>query len=393
MSKKIAVALILIVLVMSFFKTRVTYGTEKVFEFGKDESLTEIQGGTEADNFNKLQESGTVSTNGETRQENVPTQVSANNINIINRIVGRLFMALPMIMNDILSKITSDDGEIFTIEKTVTNHYDLFNLKYLISTDSGGKEEGSSGILEPISKNAATWFIGVRNLSLAGSVITLIYVGIRLSTSTVSSKRAQFKKMLFSWFEGLAIMLTLQIFIVVIILTSNWMVDILNSTIKNDQSVTTVEERLMKNVDENLDSINQAHTLFFYIVLFTMFSYYEFKFFVLYIGRLIRVAFFIIISPLVCLTYPIDKVGDGRPQAFRNWVLEITITTFIQPIHLLIYIIMITSMGEIIVRNPVLGIIFLATLSHVEKVFKSVLKLKPKLEPGLKDIRISGKKA
>ena len=391
MRKKIVVALILIVITMSFYMTKVASGTEKVFEFGKDESLTEIQGGAEADNFNKLQESGTVSTNGETRQENVPTQVSSNSLNIINRIVGRLFMALPMIMNDILSKITSDNGEIFTIEKTITNHYDLFNLKYLISSESGGKEEGTSGIIEPISKNAATWFIGVRNLSLAGSVITLMYIGIRLATATVSSKKAQFKKMLFSWFEGLAIMLTLQIFIVAIILTSNWMVDILNGTIKNDESVTTVEERLMKNVDENLDSINQVHTLFFYIVLFTMFSYYEFKFFVLYIGRLIRVAFFIIISPLVCLTYPIDKVGDGRPQAFKNWIQEITITTFIQPMHLLIYLIMITSMGEIIVRNPVLGIIFLATLSHVERMFKHILKLRPKLEPGLKDIKISRK--
>ena len=144
----------------------------------------------------------------------------------------------------------------------------------------------------------------------------------------------------------------------------------------------------MKNVDENLDSINQIHTLFFYIVLFTMFSYYELKFFALYIGRLIRVAFYIIISPLVCLTYPVDKVGDGRPQAFNNWALEITITVFIQPMHLLIYMIMISSMGEIIVRNPVLGIIFLALLSHVERIVKHVLKLRPRLGPGLKDIKL-----
>lgn len=389
MKKRIVAALILIVTTMSFFMTRVTYGTEKVFEFGKDESLTEIQGGSEGDNLNKLQESGTVSTNGETRQENVSTQVSPNSINIINRIVGWFFMALPMIMNHILSKITSNNGEIFTIERTVTNYYDLFNLKYLISPMEGGSKQGKSEILEPISKNAATWFVGIRNLSLAGSVITLIYIGIRLATSTISTKKAKFKKMLFSWFEGIAIMLVLQIYIVAIILLSNWMVDALNSTIKNDPSITTVEEQLMKNVNDNLDSINQIHELFFYILLFTMFSYYEFKFFVLYIGRLIRVAFFIIISPLVCLTYPIDKVGDGKPQAFNNWILEISVITFIQPIHLLIYIIMITSMGEIIIRNPLLGIIFLATLSHVEKLVKSVLKLKASFGRGLKDIKLS----
>ena len=91
----------------------------------------------------------------------------------------------------------------------------------------------------------------------------------------------------------------------------------------------------------------------------------------------------------MCLTYPIDKVGDGKPQAFRNWVLEISVITFIQPIHLLIYMIMITSMGEIIVRNPLLGIIFLATLSHVEKMIKSVLKLEPNFGQGLKDIKLS----
>ena len=110
MKKRIGVALILIVVTMSFFMTKVTNGTEKVFEFGKDESLTEIQGGTEADNFNKLQESGTVSTNGETRQENVPTQVSSNSLNIINRILllySKYFLisfacSIPFSVNELL---------------------------------------------------------------------------------------------------------------------------------------------------------------------------------------------------------------------------------------------------------------------------------------------------
>lgn len=387
MKNKITISLLLIILISFLYKSQIIYAV-KADETDKQESFSDIQEGIKKEDMDSLLESGTVSTYGKKKQENVPTQVTSTGINIVNRVIGRLILILPMMANDLLSKITSTDGSVFTVEKAITNYYDLFNLKFLVSPLGGEVNEGNDEILESLGKNSATWFVGVRNLALAGSIITLIYVGIRLAIATTGMQRALYKKMLFSWLEGITIMVLLQFFIVFIIFASNWIVDLLKATMESDQSVIDVEEQIMKNVDTNLDEITELHSLIFYIMLYTVFTYYEFKFFILYMGRLVRISFFIIISPLVCLTYPIDKIGDGSAQAFNKWIREITLAIFIQPIHLLIYIVVIYSMGEIIIRNPILGVLFLAMLSHIEKEVKSMLKLNPVFEPGLKDIGI-----
>ncbi len=54
-------------------------------------------------------------------------------------------------------------------------------------------------------------------------------------------------------------------------------------------------------------------------------------------------AFLTIIAPLVAITYPIDKINDGKAQAFDMWLKEYIFNLLIQPLHLLLYIILINS--------------------------------------------------
>lgn len=56
---------------------------------------------------------------------------------------------------------------------------------------------------------------------------------------------------------------------------------------------------------------------------------------------------------------------------------------FIQPIHLIIYIIFIYSAGEIAKEVPLLAIFFLIALDNGEKIIRSALKIKGK---GLRDM-------
>lgn len=388
MKQKIAVS-ILIMILATFMCGITTVLASESTEIGEQENFKDAQQGFKKEDVDSMLESGTVSTYGKTKQENVPVQITSTEMNLINRVLGRLLLIFPMLMNDMMSKITSNQGVVFTVEKAISNYYDLFNLEFLINPLIDGEEEGSGDLLRATSQNTASWFVGIRNLALAGSVVTLIYVGIRLAISTVATQRAQYKKMMFSWLEGIVIMTLLQFFIVLIIVASNWVVDILKDTITKDENTFSVEEQVMKNVDTNLDNITEPQNLFFYTILYAVFTYYEFKFFVLYLGRFTKVSFYIIISPLVCLTYPIDKIGDGSAQAFNNWILEFALTAFMQPIHLLIYLVVVYSMGEIIIRNPLIGVLFLAMLSHIEKEVKSILKLQPSLSKGLKDIGLS----
>lgn len=384
MKKKISIILLVTILIMCICNNLVVNASD--VKFGEDESLSELMNGSEPDNFNKLEESGETSTNGEVRQENVSIAPKSGTMDIIVRLVCKLLCAIPTIINKVMAEIVDDSNGTFSIQKTITNQYELFDIDYLILTQTPSSD--SKNLLEPISTNIALWFVGIRNLALVGSVITLIYIGIRLAVAVGVQERADYKKILFSWFEGLAILLLLQFFIILVIYLSDFATGILKKTLELDTSVESTEEKILNNIYGYLDKAKSVQATIFYTTLFLMFVYYEVKFFALYFGRLLRVAFYIIISPLVCLTYPIDKVGDGRPQGFNNWCTEIIVTCFMQPVHLLIYIVMMYSTGEILARNPVLAIMFLAGLSHAEKTFKSVLKLKPSLGKGLEDINL-----
>ena len=149
-----------------------------------------------------------------------------------------------------------------------------------------------------------------------------------------------------------------------------------------------IEEELIDNVAENVNRAEGAINTLIYLILYCMLVYYEMKFFIMYFYRVLRVGFYIVIAPLVCLTYPIDRLGDGRAQAFKNWFTEITMEIFLQSIHLGIYIIFIFSAGEIIRQAPFLGIIFLAALGNGEKIVRNIFKIKPKFAKGISETKL-----
>ena len=91
----------------------------------------------------------------------------------------------------------------------------------------------------------------------------------------------------------------------------------------------------------------------------------------------------------MCVTYPIDSIGDGRAQGFNNWFRRILMEILIQPIHLVIYVVFIYSAGEIAKEAPFIGIIFIIALDYSERIVKSAFKIKGK---GLKDIKMPWKK-
>lgn len=95
-------------------------------------------------------------------------------------------------------------------------------------------------------------------------------------------------------------------------------------------------------------------------------------------------AFFTMIAPLVALTYPIDKVKDGKAQAFDMWFKEYTMNAIIQPIHLILYSVFIGSAIDLAVSNPLYAIVAMAFLTSAEKFVKQMFGLdKAKTPAGL----------
>lgn len=62
-------------------------------------------------------------------------------------------------------------------------------------------------------------------------------------------------------------------------------------------------------------------------------------FLIMYIKRMLTIGFLIVISPLITITYSIDKMGDGKSQALNAWLKEFVFNVLIQPFHCVIYLI------------------------------------------------------
>ena len=74
-----------------------------------------------------------------------------------------------------------------------------------------------------------------------------------------------------------------------------------------------------------------------YLVMYLALVIYTLIFTWFYLKRLLMMAFLTLIAPVVALTYPIDKISDGKAQAFDSWLKEYVFNALIQPFHLIIY--------------------------------------------------------
>ncbi len=278
----------------------------------------------------------------------------------------------------------ADDSEIseyFTIQNLLTNKYPIFNINMFENTPSGELSDLSNTIKSSVS----IWYTAIRNLSAIGCAIILIYVGIRLAIASNAEDMAKYKKMLISWIVGVLLLFLIHYIVLIMIRISNLFVDFIARAIEGDAGTTNMEESQLKGIPiTSRENISWGSGII-YLILDCVLVFYEIKFFIMYLFRVLRIFIMTIISPLICITYPIDTIGDGRAQAFNKWFRLIMTDIFIQPIHLIIYVVFIYSAGEIAKTAPILGIVFIIALDNAERIVRSALKIKGK---GLRDIKL-----
>lgn len=88
------------------------------------------------------------------------------------------------------------------------------------------------------------------------------------------------------------------------------------------------------------------------------------------------VGFLIMIAPIITVTYAMDKVGDGRAQAFSVWIKEFVTNVLIQPLHALIYMVFMFSAGEIAKVSPIIAVAFILSMGAAERMIKVVFDLR-----------------
>ncbi len=101
-----------------------------------------------------------------------------------------------------------------------------------------------------------------------------------------------------------------------------------------------------------------------------------------YLKRVIYVAFLTLVAPLISLTYPLDKIKDGKAQAFEVWLKEFIFNVLLQVVHLLLYYVLITSAGDLADTNIIYALVAMGSLLPAEKFIRKLFGLESSTSMG-----------
>lgn len=231
---------------------------------------------------------------------------------------------------------------------------------------------GAVGI---IRQNVATWYYIFRILSVIILLGILLYVGIRMAISTVASEQAQYKKMLTDWLVSFALIFMLNYIIIFAIEVNNGFIGLLEGPVRTKigSGITTslVKQSL------GIMATKSWGALMVYAMLIGMIAAFLFS----YVKRMLTIGFLILISPLITITYSVDKIGDGKAQALNAWLKEFLFNVLIQPFHCIIYIVFASTAVDLLstsgsLAKMVLAIMCMAFIWKAEKIVKEIFGFK-----------------
>lgn len=262
------------------------------------------------------------------------TYSTENNVlgGIADGIIG--FLTLPMRMLivlaggaiDVLTSLFVSPGEDVDVETILFNNLDLTSVNFFRS------DGATNEVVKALRDSVGVWYTAMRNIALAFLIIICIYVGIRMALATVADEKAQYKRMLMDWAVSLALVFVIHYIMVGIIQLNNILVKAIEGASIDGTSVSDMSDSFRSN----------AFTIFFIkgtssAIAYFMLQLMTITILLMYIKRMITVAFLMMLAPLVTITYSIDKMGDGKAQALNTWLKEFAYTILIQPFHCLAF--------------------------------------------------------
>ena len=286
----------------------------------------------------------------------------------------------------------------------------ILHINFLNPKDYDEENDGSSGAL-PVYNSAkvlgpqvAKWYVAIRNFVLVGLMVVLLYIGIRIVISSTANEKAKYKEHIKDWLVAVILVVFMHYIMAFALTLTEYLTNILNT--KNEyiavkipeESISDVADALGDDADkykaadgnyyyytnlmgyarlqqqmlsrDNAGNVQFSWNYIGYTIIYLVLVIYTVMFLVIYLKRVIYMAFLTMIAPLVALTYPIDKLSDGKAQAFDMWLKEYIYNLLLQPFHLVLYTLLIGSVMDLAANNMLYAIVALGFLMPAEKLLR-----------------------
>lgn len=250
----------------------------------------------------------------------------------------------------------------------------------------------------------------------------LLYIGIRMMLSSLAADKAKYKQMIVDWLVGMCLLFFMHYIMAFSVTITKQIVKIVNTTYDTGNYAVTMEldddgkiaeavtkagkAELLFDIGQNPEaSTDKAKYLVWptnlmgrmrvdlqmqtgkvsyigYAICFLVLVFYTVFFAFTYLKRVVYMAFLTMIAPLVAMTYPIDKLNDGQAQAFNKWLKEYIFNLLIQPLHLLLYTVLVASAFDFAGKNVWYMIVAIGFLVPAEKLLRSFFGFEKATTPG-----------
>lgn len=235
-------------------------------------------------------------------------------------------------------------------------------------------KSAAAGVLR---QTISDWYISFRNIAIVGLLSVLVYLGIRILISSTASDKAKYKESLQSWVVALCLVFFIHFIMSGLLMITDKFTDLISPSIDDGITVQVDDDNIKfrTNIIGLVRFNAQSKSLYntaAYTIIYLVLVIYTFMFTFMYFKRFLYMAFFTMIAPLVALTYPIDKAGDGKAQAFNLWFKEYSMNLILQPVHLILYVALVSSAMELVQQNMLYAIVAIGFLIPAEKFIKKM---------------------
>lgn len=346
---------------------------------------------------------------------------------------GRGFYDSPTTITDVVSnnKVKEGDESNLPTEKIVKDYidgplggYTIADIKLtpaeifagnvsaldanFFKTENDHKQElggSSKSIVEKLRGTVSTWYVALRNIAIVGLLSALLYIGIRIVISSSAGDKAKYKQFFVDWVVALCLIFFMHYIMAFTMTMSETVTDVLAGNTTSQGRIQQVIVELTDKTGNNTFTETNGVAIKFksnftglarikadydsislkigYTILYIALTVYTVYFAFVYLKRLLMLAFFTMIAPLVALTYPLDKIKDGKAQAFNYWFKEYMFYALLQPMHMLLYTVFVSSALSVAANNLLYAIVALAFIVPAEKIVKQMFGIKGNTESTL----------
>lgn len=254
----------------------------------------------------------------------------------------------------------------YTPEQIFSGEIPLLDINFLktSNTDSGwGK----------IQSTISAWYKVLRGIAIIGLLSVLIYTGIKIIISSNSKDKSKYKQFIINWFMAVVLLFSMHYIMAFILNIIEQVMELLKGiagVIQVSIGGQTFKTNLMGLARFQIQNHNMSEELGF-LVIYAALVAFTVKFTIVYFKRVLNMAFFTLIAPIVALTYPIDKM-EGKAKGFEMWLKDFLYNALLQPMHYILYYILITTSLSLAANNLLYAIVALMFVSEAETLLKKI---------------------